>query len=182
MRHGLTARVVVLPTEDLAAYQRFSAEFLADLAPETFAERQCAQNVIDTQWRLNRVRGLEDGTASAEARVLVMQTLDSLGIAHLADRPIHELSLGEKKRVALAGALVLEPEIILLDEPTAGLDFAGRGRVDPARPRHCRAGANRGSHAAERGIAKRGFSRSLGGRSGAGYGGNGPDACEPRAR
>jgi hypothetical protein len=61
MRHGLTARVVVLPTEDLAAYQRFSAEFLADLAPETFTERQCAQTVIDTQWRLNRVRGLEDG-------------------------------------------------------------------------------------------------------------------------
>jgi hypothetical protein len=61
MRHGLTARVVVLPTEDLAAYQRFSAEFLADLAPETFTERQCAQTIIDTQWRLNRVRGLEDG-------------------------------------------------------------------------------------------------------------------------
>jgi len=57
-----------------------------------------------------------------------MQTLDSLGIAHLADRPIHELSLGEKKSVALAGVLVLEPEIILLDEPTAGLDFAGRKR------------------------------------------------------
>jgi hypothetical protein len=61
LRHGLTARVVVMPTEDLAAYQRFSAEFLADLAPETFPERQCAQTIIDTQWRLNRVRGLEDG-------------------------------------------------------------------------------------------------------------------------
>jgi len=61
LRHGLTARVVVLPTEDLSAYQRFSTEFLAALAPETFAERQCAQTVIDTQWRLNRVRGLEDG-------------------------------------------------------------------------------------------------------------------------
>ena len=61
LRHGLTARVVVLPTEDLAAYQSFSAEFLAALAPETFAERQYAQTVIDTQWRLNRVRGLEDG-------------------------------------------------------------------------------------------------------------------------
>jgi hypothetical protein len=61
LRHGLTARVVVLPTEDFTAYQRFSAEFLADLAPETFAERQCAQTIIDTQWRLNRIRGLEDG-------------------------------------------------------------------------------------------------------------------------
>jgi hypothetical protein len=61
LHHGLTARVVVLPTEDLAAYQRFSTDFLAALAPETFVERQCAQTVIDTQWRLNRVRGLEDG-------------------------------------------------------------------------------------------------------------------------
>jgi cobalt/nickel transport system ATP-binding protein len=68
---------------------------------------------------------LNNGMSSAEARLLVMQTLDSLRIGHLADRPIHELSLGEKKRVALGGVLVLEPEIILLDEPTAGPDFAG---------------------------------------------------------
>jgi hypothetical protein len=61
LRHGLTSRIVVLPTEDLAAYQTFSAEFLVDLAPETFAERQYAQTIIDTQWRLNRVRALEDG-------------------------------------------------------------------------------------------------------------------------
>lgn len=53
------------------------------------------------------------------------ETLSGLGISHLAERPIHELSLGEKKRVAIAGVLVLHPEIILLDEPTAGLDFAG---------------------------------------------------------
>ncbi len=68
---------------------------------------------------------LNNGVGSPEARKFVLDTLDSLGILHLADRPIHELSLGEKKRVALAGVLVLEPEIILLDEPTAGLDFVG---------------------------------------------------------
>src|SRR5580658_9813932 len=61
LRHGLTARVVVLPSEDLAAYEKFSDEFLAGLAPETFPERQCAQTMIDTQWRLNRVRSLEEG-------------------------------------------------------------------------------------------------------------------------
>jgi cobalt/nickel transport system ATP-binding protein len=68
---------------------------------------------------------LNNGLTSNEARVLVAETLESLGISHLAGRPIHELSLGEKKRVALAGVLVLRPRIILLDEPTAGLDFAG---------------------------------------------------------
>lgn len=68
---------------------------------------------------------LNNGLASEEARAFVTGTLRSLGISHLADRPIHELSLGEKKRAALAGVLVLRPEIILLDEPTAGLDFAG---------------------------------------------------------
>ncbi len=61
LRHGLTSRIVVLPTEDLSAYNRFCDEFLVDLAPETFAERQCARTIIDTQWRLNRVRTIEDG-------------------------------------------------------------------------------------------------------------------------
>jgi hypothetical protein len=48
-------------SEDLAAYKTFSDEYLGSLAPETFPERQYAQTVIDTQWRLNRVRALEDG-------------------------------------------------------------------------------------------------------------------------
>jgi cobalt/nickel transport system ATP-binding protein len=68
---------------------------------------------------------LNNGISSGAARTLVHETLDELGIPYLADRPIHELSLGEKKRVALAGVLVLQPKLILLDEPTAGLDFAG---------------------------------------------------------
>lgn len=68
---------------------------------------------------------LNNGMASDEARDLVHRTLTELGIPYLAERPIHELSLGEKKRVAIAGVLVLRPRIILLDEPTAGLDFAG---------------------------------------------------------
>jgi hypothetical protein len=61
LRHGLTSRVVVLPSEDLDAYKTFSEKFLASLAPETFPETQCAQTIIDTQWRLNRVRTLEEG-------------------------------------------------------------------------------------------------------------------------
>jgi hypothetical protein len=60
-RHGLTGRVVVLPEEDLDAYKAFSKELLTSLSAETPVERQYAQTFIDTQWRLNRMRGIEDG-------------------------------------------------------------------------------------------------------------------------
>jgi hypothetical protein len=61
LRHGLTGRVIVLPSEDLAAYKAFSKELLASLAPATPVESQFAQTYIDTQWRLNRIRAIEDG-------------------------------------------------------------------------------------------------------------------------
>ena len=60
LRHGLTGRVVVLPTEDMNAYRAFCKELMADLAPETALERQYAQTFCDTQWRLNRARSYED--------------------------------------------------------------------------------------------------------------------------
>jgi cobalt/nickel transport system ATP-binding protein len=55
--------------------------------------------------------------------------LEKLGIAHLADRPPHRLSSGEKRLVAIAGILVTDPEIIALDEPTAALDPRARREV-----------------------------------------------------
>lgn len=65
------------------------------------------------------------GAAEADARRVAMNSLESLGIARLAHRPIHALSLGEKKRAALAGVLAGNPAVLLLDEPTAGLDAPG---------------------------------------------------------
>jgi cobalt/nickel transport system ATP-binding protein len=52
----------------------------------------------------------------------VNETLVTMGIAHLKDRPPYRLSGGEKKRVALASIIVLDPEVLLLDEPTSALD------------------------------------------------------------
>ncbi|WNC14125.1 ABC transporter ATP-binding protein [Brevibacillus brevis] len=55
-------------------------------------------------------------------REKVEKVLAAFGMTELADVPIHHLSLGQKRRLALAGVMVLEPELLLLDEPTAYLD------------------------------------------------------------
>ena len=65
------------------------------------------------------------GLPEGEVRRRVEDALARTGIAHLKDKPTHALSFGQKKRAAIAGVLVMEPEVLILDEPTAGLDPQG---------------------------------------------------------
>ena len=64
-----------------------------------------------------------------KVRAAVKEILEVMKITHLKDRSPHHLSTGEKKRVTLASVLVLDPEVLLFDEPTAALDPKSASQV-----------------------------------------------------
>ena len=72
---------------------------------------------------------LNEGVEPDQAERRALSLLGELGLEHAADRAAHHLSGGEKRLAALATVLVMEPAIIVLDEPTAGLDARARRRV-----------------------------------------------------
>jgi energy-coupling factor transporter ATP-binding protein EcfA2 len=66
------------------------------------------------------------GGSDAEVRARVTQALALAGVAGFEDRAPHHLSIGEKRRVCLAGVLACDPSILVLDEPSSSLDPKGR--------------------------------------------------------
>ena len=72
---------------------------------------------------------LNYGASEAEARERAEAALERLDAGHLADRVPHHLSGGEKRLVAIAGVLAMDPSLIVMDEPLAGLDPAREQRV-----------------------------------------------------
>ena len=86
--------------------------------------------LLDTTVFANVAAGLRfRGVPSASVRPRVTEWLGRLGVAHLHDRPARQISSGEAQRVSLARALVLEPDLLLLDEPFASVDAATRARL-----------------------------------------------------
>lgn len=57
-------------------------------------------------------------------RERVTEALHAVGLTDFADKPVHNLSFGQKKRVCIAGVLAMQPDVLILDEPMAGLDIA----------------------------------------------------------
>lgn len=69
------------------------------------------------------------GLSEDDVKARVEQSLVAVGAADLRSRPIHHLSYGQQKRICLAGVLAMQPSVLLLDEPTAGLDPCGESQM-----------------------------------------------------
>ncbi|MEG2812801.1 MAG: cobalt-precorrin-5B (C(1))-methyltransferase CbiD, partial [Clostridium sp.] len=68
---------------------------------------------------------INQGLCEDEIRKRVNQIIKEFSLENIVDIPIHNLSYGQRKKVAIAGVVVMKPQVIILDEPTAGLDPSG---------------------------------------------------------
>ncbi len=115
LRHGLTGHVVVLPTEDLTAYQRHLQRFVDQFQPKGALEDQLVQSLGDTTWRLNRVPAIE-------ATFLTLAAEDQLDSIHTNEpRAASALALAQafhQQSQALANISIYEQRLARLFDRT----------------------------------------------------------------
>lgn len=93
--------------------------------PQEVSDHFLCPTVIEDVMFALRAKGIKKD----EAYLSAIEILNDLGIKHLENRNIYDLSGGEQKIVALAGILITKPRILLLDEPTNALDEDAENRV-----------------------------------------------------
>lgn len=122
---GGTVRAFGRPlTEDALQDERLSAAFRARVG---IVFQNADVQVFSATVREEVAFGcLQLGLSQGETRDRVADALGLLGIAELADRSPFQLSGGQKKKVAIASVLAMNPQVLLLDEPTADLDPRSR--------------------------------------------------------
>ena len=122
---GGEVRVDGRDVASLGARERASALAYVPQAAETHFDYSLAEMV---EMGRTSHRGLFARPAPADARI-AREALETLGIAALAERPIHRVSGGERQLALIARALATEAPLLVLDEPTANLDFGNQMRV-----------------------------------------------------
>jgi hypothetical protein len=121
LRHGLTGQIVVMPTDNLAAYQSHLAAFQAEYSPATPTESHLVQSLADTSWRLNRAASLESNLLAlpaashedplqaaiaiaaaleSQAKALANLSMHSQRLSRQFERTVTQLRALQKERLA----------------------------------------------------------------------------------